>query len=221
MTNRSFKPADPRRALNRLLAGIIAGVVVLFATPESLGWPSRAIAAWDTAGLMMLALAWSIILRASPGETRRRASSEDQGRAFVWGIAVVSSMVSVYAATHAMKHAKDLSPALADLAVGLSFGAVVVAWFVTHTAYTLRYAHLYYRDHGEGEGGLEFPGGKPPCDMDFAYFAFVIGMCFQVSDVTITDHLIRRGALGHSLLSFAYNTAIVALTLNLVFGFLS
>jgi uncharacterized membrane protein len=97
---------------------------------------------------------------------------------------------------------------------------VAVTWGVTHTSYTLRYAHLYYRDRGSGEGGLVFPGDERPCDLDFAYFAFTIGMCFQVSDVTIASRRIRRGALLHALLSFAYNTAIVAFTLNLVFGYL-
>jgi uncharacterized membrane protein len=101
----------------------------------------------------------------------------------------------------------------------MCFLAVVAAWGVTHTAYTLRYAHLYYRDAG-GEGGLVFPGDDKPRDLDFAYFAFTIGMCFQVSDVTISSPIIRRGALGHSLLSFAYNTAVLALSLNLVFGYL-
>ena len=65
------------------------------------------------------------------------------------------------------------------------------------------------------------PGAHPPCDMDFAYFAFVIGMCFQVSDVTISSARIRRTVFGHSLLSFVYNTVIVAVVLNVVIGFLA
>ena len=42
-------------------------------------------------------------------------------------------------------------------------------------------------------------------------------MCFQVSDVTVTSGQIRRTVLGHAVLSFAYNTVILAFTLNLVF----
>ncbi len=96
--------------------------------------------------------------------------------------------------------------------------AVVFAWLLTHTACTLRYAHLYYRDDREGVGGLTFPGERPPDYLDFAYFAFTVGMCFQVSDVTITSRLIRRAVTGHALLSFAYNTAVLALALNLLTG---
>lgn len=85
-------------------------------------------------------------------------------------------------------------------------------------SYALRYAHLYYRDDDEGIGGLAFPGGEDPCLSDFVYFAVVLGMCFQTSDVCITSRQLRRAVLFHSLLSFAYNTAILALTMNLVFA---
>jgi uncharacterized membrane protein len=98
--------------------------------------------------------------------------------------------------------------------------AVVAAWLLTHTAYTLRYAHLYYRDDDEGEGGLSFPGDGAPAYVEFAYFAFTIGMCFQVSDVAVTSRQIRRAVLGQSLLSFAYNTAILATAVSLVVGVL-
>jgi len=99
--------------------------------------------------------------------------------------------------------------------------AVSSAWMLTQTAYALRYAHLYYRDHGQGVGGLEFPGGGRPSYLDFAYFSFTVGMCFQVSDVTISTRQMRRAVLGHSLLSFLYNTAILATAINLAIGVFS
>src|SRR5205085_264873 len=95
---------------------------------------------------------------------------------------------------------------------------VALSWAITHTSYTLRYAHLYYREDTEGVGGVELPGGGQPSYFDFAYFAFTVGMCFQVSDVVVTSAQIRRAVLGHAVLSFAYNTVILAFTLNLVFG---
>jgi uncharacterized membrane protein len=106
------------------------------------------------------------------------------------------------------------------LFVVLCVVAVASAWALTHTAYTLRYAHLYYREDADGVGGLSFPGNTPPAYLDFAYFAFTIGMCFQTSDVTITSRPIRRAVLGHSVLSFVYNTTILATAVSLVIGFL-
>ena len=84
---------------------------------------------------------------------------------------------------------------------------------------SLRYARLfYYDDDGEGIGGLEFPKTPYPDDFDFAYFSFIIGMTFQVSDVMVTDTAFRRHVLYHSIISFVFNTAIIALGVNIVSG---
>jgi uncharacterized membrane protein len=63
-------------------------------------------------------------------------------------------------------------------------------------------------------GGLNFPGNKLPDYLDFAYFSFVIGMTFQVSDVSIVEQHFRRISLLHALLAFVFNTVIVALSIN-------
>ena len=81
-----------------------------------------------------------------------------------------------------------------------------------------RYAHLYYREDAEGVGGVTFPGEHPPTYSDFAYFAFTVGMCFQVSDACVTSPQIRRTVLAHAVVSFVYNSVILAFVLNLVFG---
>ena len=101
----------------------------------------------------------------------------------------------------------------------LTLASIALSWTMTHTAYTLRYAHLYYRSGGRH--GLQFPGDEAPADIDFAYFAFTVGMCFQVSDVTVSTTACRRAVLLHATLAFVYNTMILALALNLVFGLMS
>jgi uncharacterized membrane protein len=105
----------------------------------------------------------------------------------------------------------------------LAGGTVVSSWILIHTAFTLHYAHAYYRlqddDVTSLEGsGVEFPSEKEPDFLDFAYFSFVIGMTCQVSDVQISGRNIRRMALVHGLLSFLFNTVILALTINLASG---
>ncbi len=197
-----------------------ASLVVAIALPAQLSWPERLVCGWNIGATLLLTLAWSFIARSDADRTRKLAATEDPGRNMVTVLVLAASAFSLFAATVAMRHARAHTSALGDALVGVCAFAVVTAWVAAHSAYTLRYAHLYYRDDDEGEGGLSFPGDAKPCYMDFAYVAFVIGMCFQVSDVSITSPIIRRGALAHSLLSFVYNTIIVALTLNLVFGFM-
>jgi uncharacterized membrane protein len=200
-----------------LLAALV-GVVTALAL-GFLSGPLRTVLAWDAAGLALLTVSWIVIWRSDADTTARRAAADDPGRTTVWVIALVASAFSVFAAGVVMRTAKGLSPEHSALLAGACLAAVVIAWLVTHTAYTLRYAHLYYRGRGAGSG-LAFPGDEAPHALDFAYFSFTVGMCFQVSDITITNRFIRREVLFHACLSFAYNTAILALALNLAFGLL-
>ena len=216
----------PRTAGRRLLisacVGVAIGSVIGIGVP-SLGWAIHLLSGWDAAGITMLMLAWWRIWHETSVETRRHAAAEDPGRKLVWLLVLVASTVSLFAAGFVMRRAHSIAPdgTAFFLLLGLCLSAVVSAWGLTHTAYALRYAHLYYRDDDDGEGGLEFPGKIDPDGFDFAYFAFTLGMCFQVSDVCITSRTIRRTVLSHTLLSFLYNTVVLGLALNLMLGFLS
>jgi uncharacterized membrane protein len=183
--------------------------------------PLRVLVGWNLFAAVLLTMAWIGIWSADDAETARRAGAEDPGRRMVWAVATLASTFSLFAAVVGLRKAHALAPDRAVLWVALCLVAVAFSWLLTHTLWALRYAHLYYRDDAEGVGGLSFPGDRPPCAFDFAYFALIIGMCYQTSDVTITSPQLRRSALMHAVLSFAYTTAIMALALNLAFGFLA
>ena len=209
---------SPRHAIARLFfATITAALASAVITPDQPWW-ARMIAGWDAGALTLVALAWFVILRADANATKRRASAHDPGRHLVFGIALASSLFSLFAASFVLKKVHALSGTEQTVWTALTLGAIALSWLTTHTAYTLRYAHLYYR---RGHHGLEFPGNEPPADVDFAYFSFTVGMCFQVSDVVVRSTLCRRAVLLHAMLSFVYNTMILALALNLVFGLMT
>jgi uncharacterized membrane protein len=214
----AYAPLDPRRAFNRLLYGGVVGFIAAAVLPSSFGLGARIVAWWDGAAGVALVLSWMIIVRCDAHETHCRAAASDPGRTAVWLLVVFSSIASLFAATVVLHRARGAPAQLELPLVLLCLGAVLVAWGITHTSYTLRYAHLYYRDDDEGVGGAEFAGGRQPDYFDFAYLAFTVGMCFQVSDVTISGRFLRRAVLTHALLSFAYNTVILALALNLLGG---
>jgi uncharacterized membrane protein len=216
---RAYARHDPRQAWGRLILAVVAGVVTGLAIPWRLGPSLRAVAAWDVTAIVLVIVKWMIIFRSTHADTRHRAAADDPGRTVVWAIVLVASSVSLFATSVSLRQARMLAPEARDLFAVLCVLAVAGSWLLTHTAYTLRYAHLYYRDDDEGEGGLAFPGDDvTPAYFDFAYFALTIGMCFQVSDVTISSHQIRRAVLSQALLSFVYNTVILAVALNLVLG---
>jgi uncharacterized membrane protein len=211
----------PRRSHVRLLAAGGAGVLAALLVPARLGLVSRLLAGWDVAALVLATFAWAIILASGVQETQGHAATQDPGRRAVGVLVIVTSAVSLLATAVILRQARSCPPAMRELFVALCILAVAGAWVLTHTAYALRYAHLYYRDDDEGVGGLEFPCEHAPCYFDFAYFSFTVGMCFQVSDVTVSSPQIRRAVLGQAILAFIYNTTIMALALNLVFGLLN
>ncbi|MGZ3453104.1 MAG: DUF1345 domain-containing protein [Polyangiales bacterium] len=211
----------PRHASTRVGWSLVAGVVTYFAmrpfTPAL-----RMIAAWDAFALVLLAFVWAMIWSCDSNDSRKRAKAEDPGRTAVWVLILVASSVSFFASGYVLRQAKSFAPGYAALWIILCLGAVALSWVLSQTSWTLRYAHLYYRDDREGVGGLQFPpGDREPDDFDFAYYAFTIGMTFQVSDVVITSPQIRRATLMHGCMSFAYNTAIIALALNLASTYLT
>jgi uncharacterized membrane protein len=210
----------PVHAAMRLVLAAAAGVVAALALGREV-LPLRLVSAWNVFALVLLSLGWAVIWRADAGETRRRAAGEDPGRRAVWVVAILSSTFSLFAAVVGLRQAHQVPHDRAVIWVVLCLLGVASSWLLTHTSWALRYAHLYYRDDEEGVGGLAFPGDRAPDAFDFAYFAFTIGICFQTSDIVITSPQIRRSVLFHACLSFAYTTAIIALALNLAFGFVS
>jgi uncharacterized membrane protein len=96
--------------------------------------------------------------------------------------------------------------------------SITISWLVVHVSFLFRYAHMYYGDHNKRYQkhirGLDFPDDSQPDYLDFAYYSFTIGMTFQVSDVVIKSKGMRRLTLLHSLISFLFNTILIAITIN-------
>ena len=103
--------------------------------------------------------------------------------------------------------------------LSLAFLSVVGGWLTIHTMAAIHYAHLYWRPDttGDGQGnrgGLEFPGTDDPGGYDFLYFAFVVGMTAQTSDTEITTTAMRKINVLHSIVSYFFNTVLVAAAVN-------
>ncbi|MCZ4225365.1 DUF1345 domain-containing protein [Pedobacter rhodius] len=168
---------------------------------------------WDGFCLALILLHWYMFCHTSAAETHLKAKMQDETRGEIFAIVVVSTFAGLLAVVLLLldKEVKTL-----DLVTAIS--GMFLSWVLVHTTFTMRYAHLFYGDSENKNGGLDFPGEEKPDFIDFAYFSFVIGMTFQVSDVEISSRKIRRLALLHSIISFIFNTVIVALTINALAG---
>lgn len=195
------------------LVAVIAGVIVYFLLPHSMDSTLRALAAWDLAVLVLIAEGWAIIISTDAEEMRQRAKAEDPGKAAIFAISFGSSAVSLGLAVLVIGTSNLVAQQDIWLRTSLGIGAILGAWLLLHTAYTLHYARLYYASTA-ALGGINFT--EPPDAFDFAYFSFGIGMTFQVAEIVPTNRAMRRAVLRHELISFAYNTAILALVVNII-----
>jgi uncharacterized membrane protein len=191
-----------------IAAGLVAGLVS--------SWQSALLTAWLFVAVTYLLLVWSAVRSLSARQTREFATAEDEGRAAVAAWMTASAVVSLAGVLIGIGKSRQLDGFESHALVAMAIGSVLGAWMVVHTVFTLRYADLYY----SGEGGINFPGAREPNYRDFAYFAFTIGMTFQVSDTDITTPEIRHVVTRHALLSYLFGTCIVGITINVLGGLL-
>ena len=202
----------------RLFASVAVGLLSFPLLPGGLSGKTRSILAWDIGGLALLVLCAALFGSERRDRMAVDAERQQEGEWTVFGITLLAAVASLGAVLAEFSDTKDLPEALRGWHVALVAATLLLSWLVTHTLFALRYAHEYYeRGPGPGGvlGGLSFPGDEPPDYWDFCYFSLVLGMTFQVSDVQVTSRKLRRLVTAHGVVSFVFNTVIIAVTVNI------
>jgi len=195
----------------RTFFSIAIGIVAFFLLPDSLRLVTRLLIAWDIFAAFYVMLAYTMMFRCDHSHIRRNAILQDDGRFLILLVTAFGAFASIAAIVLELG-----SPHRGAFELTLAMVTIVLSWTAVHTTFALHYAHDYYR--GAKPGGLQFPSGDKNDHADywdFVYFSFVIGMTAQVSDVGISDKIIRRTATVHGIISFVFNTALVALMVNI------
>lgn len=194
------------------VAGIVAGAIVAYLSV----WQLAVLLGWIVAAGTVLTWVWLEIAGRNAHGTEAVATRADASRGVSRSILLIASLVSLLAVFAGFRKASVESGRLEMALMIAAMFAIVAAWLIVHTVFMLHYAHMYYQSP---KGGVDFPGPKSdPTYLDFAYFAFTIGMTFQVSDTEVRDANIRNMVLRHALLSYIFATAIIAATINLLVG---
>jgi uncharacterized membrane protein len=206
-------------ALHRFALTAAVFALCYAASYPFMSWDSQLIASWDASALFYLALAWKRIVKSDARSTREHAEPEDSSRFVMLLVFLFCACASLVAIGYVVSGIDELAfwPRAGHLA--LSIGALVFSWLVIQTVFTFHYAHLYYWTRADGahaRAPLEFPGHEEPDYRDFAYYAFVVGMTTQVSDVTVTTKPLRWFTLVHAVFAFMFNMAVLALALNII-----
>ena len=197
----------------RLWISVALGVAIMAALPATWRFATRLLIGWDIGVLLYLVLVAAMMARSTVTELRLHAAAQDEGARALLALIVVAAMASLGAIFAELAAIDRVDPGYGRY-VALAIGTVVLSWTFTHTIFALHYAYEFYGDRNCANG-LRFPDDDTPDYWDFIYFSFVIGMTFQVSDVAVTNKLLRRMVVAHGALSFFFTTAIVALTVNI------
>src|SRR3954454_651664 len=204
-------------AARRVTVGAAGGAVAAaLAVVGGASWSVAALFAEDVTALVFLVWVWSAIATADAPATSRHARTEDDSRAAAEAVLLGAGAGSLLAVVFTLGQAGHAGAPGRGLLTALAIGSVVLAWMSVHTVYLLRYARYYY---SRPQGGIDFHGEAPDY-ADFAYLALTIGMTFQISDTDITAKRVRRAALHHALLSYIFETVILAITVSSVAGLL-
>jgi uncharacterized membrane protein len=206
-----WRPARVVYARPRTFLAMAVGIAAFFFQPDQLRLVTRLLISWDVFVGLYLILVYTMMLSSEMSHIRRNAALQDDGRFLILLVTAVGAFASIAAIVFELGAAHRSAPQLS-----LATLTIAITWATVHTTFALHYAHDYYR--GAKPGGLQFPTGDKEHHADywdFVYFSFVIGMTAQVSDVGITDKTIRRTATAHGIISFVFNTALLALMVNI------
>jgi uncharacterized membrane protein len=202
------------RSRPRLFTAAALSVAVALVIPADRRLATRLLVAWDVGIALYLALACEMVARSHIGEIRERAALQDEGQIGILVLTVGAALASFVAIIAELGSSAVQGQERQPRQLVLATVTILLSWAFTHTIFALHYAHEFYGEDAE-RGGLTFPGGEEPDYWDFVYFAFVIGMTSQVSDVAICSKSIRRTATAHGVLAFIFNAALLALTVNI------
>jgi uncharacterized membrane protein len=207
----------------RLFIGFACGVAAYGLIPPIFGLQPRAIVAWGLGVSVFLVLTAILFLGEHQDRMASDAERQEEGEWTIFFLTVAGVSVSIIAIIHEFSASKGVPPAQRNLHLAIVAFTLLASWLMLHATFALRYAHEFYEKPSgaaDYQRGLQFPGEDNPDYLDFMYFSLVLGMTFQVSDVQITSRKLRRVAALQGLLSFLFNTIIVALTVNLAAGLL-
>ena len=205
----------------RLMLAVAVGLLAYLFLPHGTKSEIRFLLAWDLGVIFLLAIILMMMKKADAEYTMHRARIQEPSNMATLTLTALISGASMVAVAFMLNDGRHWKEDPANLHLGLCTVAIFSAWFLLHTFFALHYARLYYDEMDKGasgnyKGGLEFPGGKLVDYWDFMYYSFTIAMCYQTSDVSISNAPMRRLTLIHSILSFIFVALIIGLVVNVV-----
>jgi uncharacterized membrane protein len=205
----------------RLALGVAMGAAVwVGAWALNVAGPARALIGWNAGAAFYLLTAWALFLRADEAEVRQRAARQDERRGVILGLVVVAIAASLAGIVASLISVKGETAGARNLVTALAALTLVSSWAVLQSVFLAHYAHRHFQSlEARGPaGGFLFPGDQPRTYLDFAYLTVCVGATAQVSDPGVQTTPLRNLVTAHAVTSFFYNTAVLALGINILSG---
>ena len=205
------------RARPRLITSAMVGAIASVLLPGEHSAVTRGLLGWNIAVWLYLVLVIVMMLRADHDRLRRVALAQAEAASTVLTVVILAAIASLIGIIVELSAAKVPGAPHALPHVLFALATVLSAWLLIPTMFALTYASAYYHAP-HGATGLEFPDHSPefrPDYVDFLYFSFTLAVASQTADISITSSAMRRLVLVQSLLSFFFNAAILAFSINI------
>ncbi|RFB90266.1 hypothetical protein B5K11_19600 [Rhizobium leguminosarum bv. trifolii] len=195
------------------IISVLAGLVVFLAVTSRDVSAGNVLFGWNVSAGVFVALSWRKMLRATVESIRKRSADLDFSDTVLLSLSIGAALASIAGIGIELHSIKEATPDVALARAGAAVLTILISWIFLHTLFTIHYAHYFYG--GADEGGLKFPDGiEEPGYWDFLYFSFTIGVAAQTADIAVSSTSMRKLTLLHAVLSFLFNTTILALAIN-------
>jgi uncharacterized membrane protein len=216
-----YRPKSIARSIAirpRVYLATLAGIAAAMLLPRDISGSMRAAISGDVGAFLYLVLGFRMMFACGGDVIRKRAARQDDGRVVILVVVLVAIALSFWTILGVLSEAKQFAGESKALRTALAALTILLSWLVTQVVFTFHYAHEFYRPDDNAEhraGGLDFPKDPSPDYWDFFYFATSLGAASQTSDVAIRTKALRRLVTLHAIISFFFNTAVLALAINI------
>ncbi|MES2206405.1 MAG: DUF1345 domain-containing protein [Pseudomonadota bacterium] len=203
----------------RLVASVIIGFCSLLMIRfcfTSIDKSTGSLIAWNIGTWLYLIWAWTTMLKSTVDHMKYNALKQDDGEEVVLALTLIAATASIASILLELAAIKHYPATQQPWHLGLAALTIICSWFLVHTSFALHYAHEYYDPKANLDCPcIDFPGCTHPVYFDFLYFSFIIGMACQTADIAIKSKKMRKLGFLHGVISFFFNTILIAITINI------
>lgn len=193
--------------ITSFVLGVITGCVLGF----FLDWKTAFLCGWAVFSLCLILLIYIAFIPINGQHTKKLAIDDRIRYPSLDILILVASLISLVIVILLLTRSKG-NP----LRICFCLFSIFATWTLIHFLYTVHYTEQYFKNSTGKDKGINFNSKEIPSFIDFLYLSYTVGMTYQVSDTSLTTGKFRQLVLVHSLVSFIFNTMLIATAINFV-----